>query len=241
MVCLNLQISSLDEDVFKWDSISLRIEISKNDKECLDFLLKILALYGFLEEKLLSITNLFQQIEEYKNFIENKFRELQQAKQQLEEFLKEETLKKFSEKYQKESKSLSTKIFIVGGLSFITLILAGVFIIWIIKDIPNSKQLNYAVILTKFGLAAFFGTLSFYFIKYAIKLSERQDEYRYKALVLSTFPALNAFLEDDEKRFELIQTLILENQRLQTLSSSKDDKLPVEELIQLLNLLKDKK
>jgi len=94
------------------------------------------------------------------------------------------------------------------------------------------------IVITFWGIS--FYLLKYIILKYIIRLNEKIDEYRYKALTLSTFPALNYFLQDDKSRFGLIKTIVLENQKLQTLDS-KEDKLSIDEILKILSVFKSDK
>ena len=180
------------------------------------------------------------QVESYKQFLQEKLNEVYKAKKNLEEFIKEKSLEEFSKRFREEADNIPVWISAIAtGLSIAA---TGVVLYLLILKAMDSdiNSVNWQFFLTKLTIVAILGGISIYLLKYTVKLVERQQEYRYKALTLSTFPALNFFLQDDRSRYELIKTLILENQKLQTLSS-REDRLPVEEIIKLLSVIKSSK
>jgi len=201
---------------------------------------RILGIHGLIEEALSVNQDAVSQVEDYKNFLEGKLNELYEVKKNLEEFIKEKSLEEFSKRFREEADNIPVWISAIAtGLSIAA---TGVVLYLLILKAMDSdiNSVNWQFFLTKLTIVAILGGISIYLLKYTVKLVERQQEYRYKALTLSTFPALNFFLQDDRSRYELIKTLILENQKLQTLSS-REDRLPVEEIIKLLSVIKSSK
>lgn len=197
---------------------------------------KILGLQGLAEEVLTTNSDVVAQIENYKQFLQKKLEELYDAKRNLEEFIKEKSLEEFSKKFEKEAEKVPVKASMVVTVT--SIIITVLMLICLAVEAASST--DWQIFLVKLTIVAVFGGISVYLLRYTIRLIERQQEYRYKALTLSTFPALNFFLENDKNRYELIKTLILENQRLQTLSS-KEENLPVEEIVKLLSVIKSSK
>ena len=197
---------------------------------------KILGLQGLAEEVLTTNSDVVAQIENYKQFLQKKLEELYEAKRNLEEFIKEKSLEEFSKKFEKEAEKVPVKASMVVTVT--SIIITVLMLICLAVEAASST--DWQIFLVKLTIVAVFGGISVYLLRYTIRLIERQQEYRYKALTLSTFPALNFFLENDKNRYELIKTLILENQRLQTLSS-KEENLPVEEIVKLLSVIKSSK
>ena len=207
-----------------------------NDNGSLLAMSKIMAIQGKLAEALTPNDDIFNHIESLKNHIETKLQEFQRAKKGLEEFIKEESLGVFSKEFNKKAWWLWFQIVVFGSLTLF-LILATLATILHLSEINSD---NIHIFLIRSAIVFILGGISFYLLRYTIKLLERKDEYRYKALVLSTFPALNYFLNKDENRYELIKTIILEQQKLQTLSSE-GEKTPINELVKLASIFKSEK
>ncbi len=201
---------------------------------------RILGIHGLIEEALSVNQDAVSQVEDYKNFLEGKLNELYEVKKNLEEFIKEKSLEEFSNRFKEEAEQVPVMKSI--AVTFALVILTTVMLVYVIIEAISgtSTTASWQLFLAKLSIIAFFGGISIYLLRYTLRLIERRQEYLYKSLVLSTFPALNFFLQDDRSRYELIKTLILENQKLQTLSP-KEEKLPVEEIVKLLSVIKSSK
>ncbi len=220
------------------NAISITIH-SQNREEISKVLLKILGIHGSVEESLMTESDALAQIESYKAYVERKLQELKEAKEEIESLIRGKSLDVFSKEFNKKAWWLWLQIII-----FIIFITITSFLFYetyqAILHLFTIKDGNIHTLLIRSTITLVLGGISFYLLRYTIHLFEQKDEYRYKALVLSTFPALNYFLKDDKDKYELIKTIILENQRLQTLYS-KEERLPLEEVAKLLSVLKDGK
>jgi len=208
----------------------------QNDKDVFWLILRILGIYGTIEESLMAKSDVLAQIESYKAYVEKKLQELEEAKEKIESLIKGQSLGVFSKEFNKKAWWLWPQIIVFIILTSI-LFYATFQAISYLSTIQSD---DIHTLLIRSTIVFVLGGISFYLLRYTINLLERKDEYRYKALVLSTFPALNYFLEDDKNKYELIKSLILENQRLRTLSS-KEERLPLEEIAKLLSVLKSGK
>ena len=197
---------------------------------------KILGFQGLAEEALAVNSDVVAQVESYNQFLQEKLVELHKVKKNLEDFIKEKSLEEFSNRFKEEAEKIPIKTSM--GITGFFILLTVIAIICLIREATSPA--NWQTFLAKLTIVTIFGGISIYLLRYTVRLIERKQEYHYKALTLSTFPALNFFLENDKNRYELIKTLILENQRLQTLSS-KEESLPIEELVKLLSVIKSSK
>jgi hypothetical protein len=195
---------------------------------------KVLGIYGLIEEFLLPDESVLAAIKSYTMFVRKRIEELKKLKESLEDYIADESLRKFSRKFREQAKKLRLPIGLLAAAS------VGLFLYALHKlnsisyHFYNSKEAFYYYFLIRFGTILVVLIPAFYLLRYAVKLYERKNEYENKALVLSTFPALNFFLEKDSDRFELIKTLILENQKLWTLSEGKDSNSDITKTLSLL-------
>ena len=212
--------------------------ISVHFKKLFPSILRVLGIKGLIEEFLLSnSTRILTLIEDYTNKLENKHRKLQKLKEELEEFIKENILEVFSKNFLKQASELQKQ---AGRFAIVTAILYTTAFLFLLCILINPSS-GLQSVMARFTIVFLIAGIATYLLKYTIRLFERKNEYENKALVLSTFPALNYFLGSDEHKFELIRTLILENQKLQTLQSEKHSSINEDLILKLFSILKDVK
>jgi len=211
-------------------------QITINQQEFLSLMFNILGIHGLVEELLLPHnSDVLAQIESYKKVLENKLKELQETKRKMEEFIKENSLEVFSKNFLKQASELQKQAKRSAIVTTFLYIIVLLFLFFILSNPSSGLQ----SVMARFTIVFLIAGIATYLLKYTIRLFERKNEYENKALVLSTFPALNYFLGNDEHKFELIRTLILENQKLQTLQSTKDSSINEDLIIKLFSILKD--